>query len=44
MNKDKLELTIEYLELVNDDEITRPETRERNESLIKFYKEQLKEL
>ena len=36
-----LAFKIEALEYINDDDMTRPETRERNKILIEYYKKQL---
>ncbi len=43
LDKDYIMYKIEELKKINDDEMTRPEVRERNKVLIKFYKNRLKD-
>ena len=41
MDKEKIWFKVMHLELINEDEMTRPEARERNKILIEYYKKQL---
>jgi hypothetical protein len=43
LDRDYIMYKIEELKRINDDEMTRPEIRERNRALIQFYINRLKE-
>ena len=43
MNREYILWKIESLSLINQDEMTRPEVKERNSALIQFYKNKLRD-